>query len=73
MVRELTTKADFGVQYSRCLRADCRTTPQSLFGAHLWRGDLSPLGCEAAPNPAIRFFLTHLAGWTCDCFAAERG
>ncbi|MGF6708842.1 hypothetical protein ABIA58_005741 [Pseudomonas frederiksbergensis] len=38
----------------------------------MWRGSLLPLGCEAAPNPAVTVFQVHRMLRFCDCCAAER-
>ncbi|PYC05186.1 hypothetical protein DMX04_05155 [Pseudomonas koreensis] len=29
----------------------------------MWQGDLSPLGCEAAPIPTIRMYQKHRVQW----------
>jgi hypothetical protein len=49
----------------------------NLTNDELWRGSLSerrtvPLGCEAAPNSANTFLLTHRIRRYYDGFAAER-
>ncbi|RBC02442.1 hypothetical protein C3E97_006635 [Pseudomonas sp. MWU12-2115] len=31
--------------------------------SNLWRGDLSPMGCEAAPKPDYRFFQENRISW----------
>ncbi|CAI8975948.1 hypothetical protein EMIT0P100_60179 [Pseudomonas sp. IT-P100] len=33
---------------------------------HLWRGSLLPLGCEAAPKPAVEVYQMD----TCGCFGS---
>src|SRR5689334_4897759 len=38
----------------------------------LWRGSLLPLGCVAAPKPAIPFCQLYRVVWFGDCFAVER-
>ncbi|AWM89835.1 hypothetical protein DJ564_02940 [Pseudomonas sp. 31-12] len=38
--------------------------PRSPCGSgHLWRGDLSPLGGEAAPKPATSVYQLHRVRW----------
>jgi hypothetical protein len=44
----------------------------NLTNDELWRGSLLPLGCEAAPNSANTFLLTHRIRRYYDGFAAER-
>jgi hypothetical protein len=39
----------------------------------LWRGGLPPLGCGAAPKPAISIFLIRREFHLYDCYAVERG
>ncbi len=39
----------------------------------LWRGDLSPLGCEADPKPENRFLQANPVYRFYGCYAAERG
>jgi len=39
----------------------------------LWRGDLSPFGCEAVVKPAGTVPLSHRSVWLWGCFAAQRG
>jgi hypothetical protein len=47
--------------------------PAITANTNLWRGDLSPLGGEAAPNPFKVVHLIDRIQRLSDCCAAERG